>query len=82
MVLRREVSELKGGLYFWTERLEIKPAFQCQKMRHPQTRMVMKVILTGIETGVTLHLKNYNYFKLQPNYKSDNLYYKNVNKGR
>ena len=56
MVLRREVSELKGGLYFWTERLEIIPAFQCQKTRHPQTRMVMKTILTGIETGVTLHL--------------------------
>jgi hypothetical protein len=42
-----------------TDRLEINPAFQCQKMRHPQSKMVMKAILTAMFTGVTLHLEQY-----------------------
>jgi hypothetical protein len=42
-----------------TDRLEIKPAFQCQKMRQPQSKMVMKAILTAMFNGVTLHLEQY-----------------------
>ena len=48
--------EVNGGLYLTTERFEMRPAFQCQKTRHPHTKMVMNAILTAMFTGVTLHL--------------------------
>ena len=47
---------MNGNPCSTTERLEIRPAFQCQKRRQPQSKMVMKAILTQMVTGVTLHL--------------------------
>ena len=51
-------KELKGVSYFATDKFEINPAFQCQKIKHPQSKMVMNAILTAMFTGVTLHLEH------------------------